>query len=341
MTGINTDVSQNIQPVIPPYRFPGGTAYHNVNTDLPLSQPLMFYLDGSQTFYLPHEDTTDEDNHNRPQSVIKTLTDRRVFQEVAIRQNQAGMMEIPMLFIKYGFKYDMSDVLMHFEGTDSSGADIYSDIGFNPTQAKLGKITWSPEAVIAQSPGYYTNAHLVIETPDRTRVLTTLDFSLNIIGNDVAYPKVLAFYSSEYERALFHVKEMQTSADHQLNYLQNMYAAIIADNLDRVSKTLQAALDDLATNLAAGKNKVDGFVSESKAKLDELNLDLTNSQARMDKLEKQINDDNLVTFDNLAGLVTQGIADGSIQIDVNDPITDPTIKQWIDETYEGFIQGGK
>lgn len=337
---INTDASQNIQPATPPYRFPGGVSYQNLNTDLPKSQPMMFYLDGSQTFYLPHEDTTDEDNHNRPQSVMKTLTDRRVFQEVAIRQNQAGMVEIPMFFIKYGFGHDMSDTLIHFEGRDASGAEIYSDIGFNIVQANLGKITWSPEAVVAQSPGYYTNCHFVIETPDRSRVLTTLDFSLNVIGNDVAYPKVLQFYSSEYERALFHIKEMQTSADHQLNYLQNMYAAIIADNLDRVNKTLQAALDDLATNLAAGKNKVDGFVSESKAKLDSLNTDITDAQIRMDALDKEIKGDNLVTFDNLSGLVTQGIADGSIQIDINDPITDPTIKQWIDETYESFIQGG-
>ena len=250
--------------------------------------------------------------------------------------------------MKFGQAVDMTGYMIHFEGRDSSGAEIYSDIGFKRVQANLGKITWSPEAVVAQSAGYYTNCHFVIETPDRSRVLTTLDFSLNIIGNDVAYPKVLAFYSSEYQRALFHIKEMQTSADHQLNYLENMYAAIIADNLDLVQKTMQSALDDLARNLNDGKNKVDGFISESKAKLDSLNNDLLNAQIKMDDLAKQIHDKGIVTNETLPDLVTKAIADGLIQIDINDPITDPTLKTWVDDKANEFetldiikAQGGK
>ena len=338
---VNTDQSAsntNQDVNIPELHVPVGSQYRTLNTDIPLEQPMIFYLDGSKTFYLPHEDTDDEHIHNLPQGVVNTLTNKRIFQEIHIRQGQSGMLNSPMLFLTKDGPVDMSDVLIRFEGNDSSGAEIFDDEGFNRVQANTGRITWSPKAEVAQSPGYYKNAHLVIESTDRTQIYTTLDFSIDVIANDVAYPRAMAFYVSEYQRALFHIKEMQTSADHQLSYLLNAYAAIIADNLAEVRKAMQDALDQLDNDLKAGNEKVDGFISVSKSKLDQLNTDLNSSQNKMNSLEKQINDDGLVTKDGLNTAVQLGINTGQIQVNINDVILDKDISSKID-LLTGIIEG--
>ena len=328
----NTDQSNNTnqEPNIPELHVPVGSEYRTLNTDVPLEQPMIFYLDGSKAFYLPHEMTLDENTH-LPQSVIDTLTNKRIFQEISIRQGQSGMFHSPIKIMRSGSEVmDMTNYLIRFEGEDSSGAQIYDDEGFNPVQASLGIIDWTPSAVIAQSPGYYKNAHFVIETPDRTKILTTLDFSICIIGNDVSYPRVMAFYASEYQRALFHIKEMQTSADHQLNYLLNAYAAIIANRLDTVEQHMEEVENQLDKDLKDGSDKVDGFVKDSQTKLSTLNDDVTAGQTRMDGLSKQIDDKNLVTNEGLDDKVAEDIKSGKIVIDVNDTITDPDIKLGID-----------
>lgn len=333
MTEVNTDQSAtntNQEPNIPELHVPVGSDYRTLKTDIPLEQPMIFYLDGSKTFYLPHEDTDDEHIHNLPQGVIDTLTNKRIFQEINIRQGQSGMFRSPILFLTKDGPVDMSNVLIRFEGNDSSGAEIYDDEGFNRVQANTGRITWSPQSEVAQSPGYFKNAHFVIESMDRTKIYTTLDFSVNVIANDVAYPRAMAFYVSEYQRALFHIKEMQTSADHQLNYLLNSYAAIIADNLAQVSQKMKEASDELDQELKDGTTQVDGFISESKTKLDSLNTDIGTAQTRMDGLAEQIKGSNLVTADNLYTDVQVGINTGKIDLNANDAILDKDISSKVD-----------
>ena len=341
MTEVNTDQSAantNQEPNIPELHVPVGSDYRTLKTDIPLEQPMIFYLDGSKTFYLPHEDTDDEHIHNLPQGVIDTLTNKRIFQEINIRQGQSGMFKSPILFLTKDGPVDMSNVLIRFEGNDSSGAEIYDDEGFNRVQANTGRITWSPQSEVAQSPGYFKNAHFVIESMDRTKIYTTLDFSVNVIANDIAYPRAMAFYVSEYQRALFHIKEMQTSADHQLSYLLNSYAAIIADNLAQIRQKMKEALDQLDTDLKNGNDKVDSFISVSKAKLDELNTGLTDSQTKMNALEKQIADDGLVTKADLYVDVQMGINNGQIDVNVNDSILDSTVSSKID-LLTGSLEG--
>jgi len=328
---VNTDpTNTNQEANIPEMHVPVGSQYRTLNTDIPLEQPMIFYLDGSKLFYLPHEDTDDEHIHNLPQGVVDTLTNKRIFQEISIRQGQSGMFHSPMLFLTKNGPVDMTNSLIRFEGNDASGAEIYDDEGFNRVQANLGQIIWSPPAEVAQTPGYYKNCHFVIESPDRRKIYTTLDFSLNVIANDVAYPRAMAFYVSEYQRALFHIKEMQLSADHQLSYLLNAYAAIIADNLATVRQKMQEALDQLDEDLKTGNEKVDGYVAENKGKIDVLGKSVGDAQTRMDGLTEQIKGSNLVTHDGLYSDVQLGINNGDIILNMNDLILDAGIEAKIE-----------
>lgn len=328
---VNTDPTNTNQEVnVPELHIPVGSQYSTLKTDIPLEQPMIFYLDGSKTFYLPHEDTDDEHIHNLPQGVVDTLTNKRIFQEISIRQGQSGMFKSPILFLTKNGPVDMTNCLIRFEGNDHAGAEIYDDEGFNRVQAKLGQIIWSPPAEIAQTAGYYKNCHFVIESPDRSKIYTTLDFSLNVIANDVSYPRAMAFYVSEYQRALFHIKEMQLSADHQLSYLLNAYAAIIADNLASVRQKMKEISDELDENLKTGNDKIDGYVTENKEKIGTLNKSVDDAQTRMDGLTEQIKGSNLVTHDGLYSDVQLGINTGDIVLNMNDVILDPEIEKKID-----------
>jgi hypothetical protein len=140
----------------------------------------------------------------------------------------------------------------------------------------------------------------------------------------------MAFYVSEYQRALFHIKEMQLSADHQLNYLLNSYAAIIADNLAWVKKTMQDAIDELNKNLDDGNKSINTYISQSNEKLATLNTSIGTAQTRMDGLAKQITGSNLVTTDNLYTDVQVGINTGKIDLNANDAILDKDISSKVD-----------
>jgi len=287
----NTDQSAdntNQENNVPELHVPVGSDYRTMKADIPLEQPMIFYLDGSKDFYLPHESTDDEHTHNLSNGVIDTLTNKRIFQEISIRQGQSGMFHSPMLLLTKAGPIDMTNSLMRFEGTDASGAAIFDDEGFNRVQANLGRITWNPPAEVAQTPGYYKNCHFVIESPDRAKIYTTLDFSLNVIANDISYPRAMGFYVSEYTSALYHIKEMQLSGDHQLSYLLNTYAAIIADNLAVVRKEWKEASDQLDQNVKDGNAKIDGYVADNQAKIETLNKSVGDGQTRMDSLAKQI-----------------------------------------------------
>ncbi|WP_125589788.1 hypothetical protein [Companilactobacillus jidongensis] len=341
MADITTEPTNNTSQddLMPPTHVPVGSDYEQLKIDLPLEQPLIFYLDGSKAFYLPHEMTDDESTHTLPQSVVDTLTNKRIFQEISIRQGQSGMFHSPILILTKDGPLDMSNYLVRFEGRDASEAPIYSDEGFNRIQANLGRIDWSPEAVIAQSAGYYKNAHLVIESTDRTKIFTTLDFSINIIANDVALPRILAFYSSEYQRLLYHIKEMQTSADHQLSYLLNMYAAVIVDSLNNVQKQMDAVKADLDKSLKDGNDKIDNYVVDQNKKLDATNAEITTAQGKMNDLETQMHGDNLVTLDGLYSNVQIGINTGEIDPHVNDVILDSDVSSKVDDLTNTLTEG--
>lgn len=336
---VNTDpTNTNQETNVPELHIPVGSQYSTLKTDIPLEQPMIFYLDGSKAFYLPHEDTDDEHIHNLPQGVVDTLTNKRIFQEISIRQGQSGMFKSPILFLTKNGPVDMTNCLIRFEGNDHAGAEIYDDEGFNCVQAKLGQIIWSPPAEVAQTPGYYKNCHFVIESPDRSKIYTTLDFSLNVIANDVAYPRAMAFYVSEYQRALFHIKEMQLSADHQLSYLLNAYAAIFASEIKQLNQHVQDEIDKVDAALKAGTDKVDGYISESKAKLNTLNTGIDTAQTRMDALEKKISDNDLITKAGLNTAVQLGINTGEIDVNINDVILDKDISSKVD-ILTGILEG--
>lgn len=340
---VNTDMSStdvNINPSVK-YRIPSvGPEYRTLDTDLPMEQPLIFYLDGSKAFYLPHEDTSDESTHNMSRSVLDTLTNKRIFQMITIRQGQSGMLHIPISFKDIGGNVPMDNYLIRFEGRDADGNIILDDEGFNPTQASLGILDWTPSAVVSQSAGYFKNAHFVVENTDRTEILTTLDFSIKVIANDVALPVVQEFYASEYVRLLGHIKEMETSADHQINYLLNAYAAIVASELKKLEETVQAEITKLDQQLKDGSTKVDGFISDSKLKLDTLNSDIGIAQTRMDALDKKIGDDDLVTKAGLNTAVQLGINTGEINVNINDVILDKDISSKVD-LLTGILEGSE
>ncbi|WP_338213890.1 BppU family phage baseplate upper protein [Companilactobacillus muriivasis] len=316
--------------VTPPLMNPSSPNYEKLNMDIPLEQPLIFYLDNSKAYYLPHEQTDDESVHS-PQGVVNTLTKERIFQQVNIRQGQSDMQNINCLFVNQSGPIDMTDTIIRFAGNDAGSSEISDDESFSRTQASLGRLTWRPSAVVSQTAGRFKTAHFVIENVDRTKVLATLDFSLNIIANDVAYPRALAFYMSEYQRSLFHIGEMQKVADKQLNYLLNFESAVVSDTLEQIRNQIKLEIDDVNSQLDSAKKTVDDYISKSKTKLDTLNGDIDTAQTRMDKLETQINSDDLVTKGNILGSMQLALDSGQLTINTDDLILDHDVSVRIDE----------
>ncbi|APX72093.1 phage baseplate upper protein [Companilactobacillus allii] len=322
--------TENGMSVTPPLQNPASPNYEKLNTDIPLEQPLIFYLDNSKTFYLPHESTTDEDVHS-PQNVVNTLTKERIFEQVNIRQGQSGMQHINCLFLTKDGPVDLTNIVIRFAGKDASEAEISDDEIFDTTQASLGRLTWKPSAVISQVAGRYKTAHFVIENADRTKILTTLDFTINIIANDVSYPRALAFYMSEYQRALFHIKEMETNADKQLNYLLNFESVVISDSLNNLKIQVQESIDDANEKLKAGTDKVDQFISISNNKLTAVNASIDDAQKRMDGIDSQIKSNNILTNDTVIGTMQSALDSGQITINVDNLILDHVVSARIDE----------
>lgn len=227
-----------------------------INPDIPLVQPLTFYLDYSDAAYLEREMTADENTHQYPQTVIDTLTKYRLYQPAFIRQGAAGLYHYDLKFYSHGEPYDLTGNLIRFVGTDSAG--FYRDIvdGFDMTQANLGQVGWNPPSQVAVSAGRYSNAHFIIENADRTKALTTLDFTLEVIPNDVPMPEAASHYISEYERILANFKVMQNTADKQLSYIVAMFTTIASDNITRLNAQVNKCIDDSEANLAAENKKV-------------------------------------------------------------------------------------
>lgn len=260
-----------------------------INPDIPLVQPLTFYLDYSDTAYLEREMTVDENTHQYPQTVIDTLTKYRLYQPAFIRRGAAGLYHYDLKFYQKGQPFDLTGNLIRFVGTDSAG--FYRDIveGFDMTQANLGQIGWNPPSEVAVSPGDYRNAHFIIENAERTKALTTLDFTMKVIDNDVPLTEPAAHYISEYERLLANFKVMQDTGDKQLSYIVAMFTTIASDNITRLNTQVNKSIDDSEAKIDAENKKADDGLQDLQKRFtaltDQFN-DLSEKMATADLVSK-------------------------------------------------------
>lgn len=226
--------------------------YAKITTDIPLEQPMRFILGHVKASYLPHEDTDDESIHYVPQQVVDQITTRRVLQAVQIRLGDAKSFKYLLYFTDghTGLPADLSvDKMFSFRGTDHDGHTVISDEGFDTTHASIGEIDWTPPDEVALTPGFYKTAQFVIESEDRTVLYATLDFSLLVINNNVAWPRPVAFYLSEYLRGLNNLHQMQNNADSQISYLLNYADNVIDGNLRAQAQKVAAALNTIKNNI--------------------------------------------------------------------------------------------
>jgi len=258
------------------------------NMDIPFVQPLTFYLDYSNASYMDREMTPDEHTHQYSQSVIDTITKYRVLQPANIKQGTAGLYKYELKFWDHGSPADLTGKMLRFIGTDADGFYRDSVDGFDTTQGNLGMINWSPNSEIAASAGRYKNAYFVIENADRTRALKTLDFTLEVIPNDVPIPKVAEHYISEYYRLLVQFSTMQRTGQRQLDYILGITSQVVNDNLDTINKQVNAQIDKNDTQLAEADKRVTDFLAD-------LQIKFKTVSDQFDVLAKKIDEKDLAT----------------------------------------------
>ncbi|GEO58710.1 hypothetical protein [Companilactobacillus bobalius] len=279
--------------------FPGSYEnydYDSVDSALPTTQALFFCTNLAEASYLPTQYTTDESNHITPEGWSQLLFLGHKFQPAYMVQGLAGNYQFELNFLTpnadiedlSGYVGDgnaLRDKLITFEGTDASGAYIRSDVGFETSQASEGIITWQPESIIAQAKGHFKSAHFIIESVDRDRAITTLDFDLQIIGNQNAMPHRFSVYISEFQRALLMIHDLIETGRKQLAYYVALYVAIVKKKIDDI----QSQMADLKAQ------------------------NQTNVQALSD-LQNQIKASNLVTASNAQNLISQMITSGQVDV---------------------------
>ncbi len=279
--------------------FPGSYEnydYDSVDSALPTTQALFFCTNLAEASYLPTQYTTDESNHITPEGWSQLLFLGHKFQPAYMVQGLAGNYQFELNFLTpnadiedlSGYVGDgnaLRDKLITFEGTDASGAYIRSDVGFETSQASEGIITWQPESVIAQAKGHFKSAHFIIESVNRDRAITTLDFDLQIIGNQNAMPHRFSVYISEFQRALLMIHDLIETGRKQLAYYVALYVAIVKKKIDDI----QSQMADLKAQ------------------------NQTNVQALSD-LQSQIKASDLVTASNAQNLISQMITNGQIDV---------------------------
>ncbi|MCO6542135.1 MAG: hypothetical protein J6573_07530 [Lactobacillus sp.] len=353
----NSQQAQN--PVIPPLSYPDrprdpNDPYDYITTDVPNEQPIIIYLNHAQAGYLPHASTIDENEHLVPQNVYNRRTRERVFPIAFIRQGEAGGVRFRFRVLSYQGKVDLSDFYMiRFQGHDYQNHFISSDVGFDTTQMSLGEFTWEPEEAIGLTSGKYVSAQIVLEKQDRTQRSISLDFDLHIIPNDVAFPRPMAFYVSEYQRALFHIKEMQDLADRHIGYTIDFFDNVVTDALLAAEKkVLQAIADDnkkLDDALATYKKKIDDSLNDFDKRLDadttklgsletglqklqqkELSFEST-LNSKLADLQEQLKQKDLVTRSDMAQMFQDEVNAG--HIDINDQIDSAEAQAILDSWY--------
>lgn len=312
--------------------------YAPMRIDVPLLQPLRFVLGYSQAYYLPPEYTTDEQTH-LIEHFKDLITQGRTYQWIRMRQGDSSPYQFDIKIIdgKTGQPADLSNAKMfNFRGRDAQGKLIISEEGFNVDDAAQGHLVWSPPAVVSAHAGYYKTAQFIIESEDRLTTYATLDFSILIIGSDVAFPPEFAYpYVDEYKRILINFKQLQDNADSQVNYLVN-YAATVSDEIiqgliEKTDDFIKQEKGHIETELASDQNQltnIESQITDGQKKLDVLKAGLQELTNKELAFEQKINDKGLVTKDEIQPLFYQAIkqmlVDGKINFD--DDITNPEDK---------------
>ncbi|CAJ1187695.1 hypothetical protein CPR19092_LGOLGGFK_01084 [Companilactobacillus paralimentarius] len=286
--------------------FPGSYEnfdYNAVDSALPTTQALFFCTNLAEASYLPTQYSTDESGHITPEGWSQLLFLGHKFQPAYMVQGLAGNYNFELNFLTpnadvedlSGYVGDgnaLRDKLISFEGTDASGAYIRSDIGFETSQASEGIITWQPESVIAQAKGHFKSAHFIIESVNRDRAITTLDFDLQIIGNQNAMPHRFSVYISEFQRALLMIHDLIETGRKQLAYYVALYVAIV-----------KKKIDDIQSQMADVNSQIEDLKSKNQ----------TNAQALSD-LQNQIKASDVLTNSNAQNLISQMITNGQIDV---------------------------
>jgi len=346
-TNATTDpkVTQAQYPPLPPLDFPDNGAdyeqpYDAVKTDLPHEQPLMFYLGHQKAFYLPRTQTDDESNHIQPQTIFNPATKARILPVAYLRQGEASATELHIKVIDdtgpVEMPADLSQYkMLSFAGDDGQHHPITDDEGWDTTQANVGELTWKPSEPVALTAGKYHTAQIVIEEQDRTKRAMTLDFDLHIIPNDVAFPRPMAFYFSEYQRALFNIGQMQAAAYKHVGYMINFLDQVTMDALANFKQTIDDAIDDFTEKSTKMQSKLDDLDTNLTTLKGKETTYETTLDAKLADLLKQMDQLNLVTQDTLKADVIKLIGTGDI--DVSDPVNDDAeaiIKDWSEDTDE-------
>lgn len=340
--------------------------------NIPAIKPLFFCVDLAEGFHLPAQYTQDEHEHLGPNGIENILLNSREFQHAWLIQGTSSGNTFEINFLKSNknwggvslydlSNFDMDDStlinkLISFEGNDSTGSYVRSDEGFDGTQASLGVLSWQPEAAITQNAGHYQSAHFLIENPERTKVIQTLDFDLEIINNDVVIPEKHASYISELNRLLVNFDESIKSGQKQLAFYQSLYVGIMQNNIASLNDTADKAIKDMNDKadaaVKANQDKLDADTKDGQAKIDKLVAD---SNARKTEIDKSLDDletrqnqndtdiaankkaiaDNataaasnkVVTQDNVKTVIQDVIDNGDLMIGDSDAETDSKLDQ--------------
>lgn len=320
MEDINKD-TQGQQAMLPPLNYDNGAdheePYDKIEPDIPLEQPLLFNLQHSKAFYLPHSQTDDESDHITPQTIVNPATRARILPVAFLRQGESNSHEINMTILDGVKPADLSEYKMFsIRGYDSQWHLISTDENIDTTNANIGELHWKPEEAVALTAGKYHTIQLVIESEDRTTTAMTLDFDLHIIPNNVAFPRPMAFYISEMQRALFNIGQLTSSAYKNTSFMINFMEQVVRQALTDFKTSIDDAIADFTKQTSDMQTKVDGLngnLDSLKGKETTYETDLNSKLA---DLKSQMAQLDLVTQGTLKDDVLKLFANGDIDIPI-------------------------
>lgn len=328
--------------------------YEEVTVSVPLQQQLFFVTHLNESGYLPVDQTDDEDNHLSKNGYAGIVSARK-YQVATIRQGEAGNYTFTLNFLKPNNDWngiaqdDLSDFvsdkgalvdkIIAFEGKDSSGAYFWDDEGFDVTQANQGILTWKPSPELAQSSGHFRNAHFVIQNPDRTKAIATLDFDLNVIPNTVAFPKHLAFYVTELNRALAEFKQSIESGQKQQAFYQALYVGIMQNNIAQANAAMQKAIDTnneaITKATQEGTTAIDKMVQDGQDKMTSLQKEMDENGSKIQKQQEAIDGQDVLTKSGAISYI-QGLFDnGDLSVGETDDETEAKLQKIKNELEAG------
>lgn len=327
----------------------------NLGVNIPLMQPLFFCTDLGDASYLPGQYTQDENRHLGPLGLEDVLTNSRKLQHVVLIRGEASGQTFEINFLKANsnwkglspFSLDkfvnddqtLINKIIKFDGYDSTGAWINTDEGFTTTQASLGILNWNPPAVVAQSPGHFKKARFLIESPDRNQLISTLDFDLEIIDNDVPVPEnYKQFYSSEFNRLLIHGNEIVQSGLKQQTYYNSLMVAIMQNNIsagnENIDQLVKSSQDKMNTTVQDGQNSVSQMVKSGEDGLTALQAKQSENDKKIDQQAKDIADQNIIKMTDAPTVIQKLVDDGTLNVGQSDADTDAKLSK-INNELEG------